>query len=187
MKTKTFFITVVFSFLFWGSVTVHGDTLTVTPNLDQYPYVVLLTEVYDDQGNPRTTLSQNDFSLAEAGSVDGELQPIEIDCFTSSFTVSGIAFSLVCDVSASMNSILDETKAAINSFIELCNGNDKGALVTFSSGGTETIVMSLDIVDQDTDQNGVRDMIDSVNTTMPRRCRICLQFTAISMRILPVI
>ena len=154
------FVTTALLLFPWNAA---GNTLTVTPYTDQFPYVVLLTEIYDPNGNPIVSSSRDDFSIYEIDVANGVQHAIEIDCFTSSFTVSGITFSLVFDVSSSMESTLAEAKAAVNNFIQLCNSNDMGSLVTFSTGGTEKIVMPLATVVKDEDRNQVRDLADAVN------------------------
>ena len=59
---------------------------------------------------------------------------------------------------------LVDVKKAVTDFINNAHPNDKGALISFSTGGTEQIVSSLNWVHSDTNTNGIPVIIDTVNT-----------------------
>ncbi len=144
-----------------------GDTVIVNPLASRFPDIFLYTTVLDSNGDPVMGLTEKDFSVKEQ-SIDetsAVTQTIKRFIPSGENDSSRIFFSLVFDLSGSMSgSRLAEAQAAANSFINNIKENDRGSLVTFSSGGTERIVMPSDGVTIDSDVNGTYDIIDAVNS-----------------------
>lgn len=142
-----------------------GDTVTVNPLATRFPDIVLYTTVLDANGDPISGLTQGNFTVTEQSSNESSAVTETITSFAESGTgESKISFSLVFDLSGSMaGSRLDDAKVAANSFINNASSNDRGALVIFSSGGTERIVMPSNWIGTDADNNGSYDIIDAIN------------------------
>ncbi|MFH1156603.1 MAG: OmpW family outer membrane protein [Pseudomonadota bacterium] len=132
-----------------------------------FPHIVLYSYFYDQNGNPISGLSANDISIDETSSMAGPLSAETVACFLEkpgTDIQSGITFSLVVDMSASMIGIpFDKAKQAAVQLLNDCSIHDRVSLVSFSTGGLEAIQSPVDWVGSDGDGNGTYDIIDAVN------------------------
>ncbi len=143
-----------------------AGNIIVNPLASDFPNIILYTTVLDDSGNPIEGLTQNDFSVTEQSGNEASPTTEAITSFTETGAAgsSAISFVLVFDVSGSMDgSRLSDAKDAANQFVSNANPNDRGALVIFSSGGSERIVMASDWVATDSNNNNVYDITEAIN------------------------
>lgn len=146
------------------NIQLDSYSIETTPVTYQFPYILLSTSVFDNENKPVTDLTEKDFLIQERVGGNSEFNTVPIACFSNSVTTNGISFALVVDISASMEGKkLADVKNAVADFIHNAHPNDKGALVSFSTGGTEKIVSSLNWVHSDINTNGIPDITDAVS------------------------
>lgn len=160
--------------LIQGSTT--GDTglasaIHINTVSDLFPNIVVYVSVFDDQYNPVTGLTRDDFGLVEQSDAESEPVAEPVICFlekTDTETLTGISFSLAFDLSDSMKGDrLDQARAAAIQFVSGCSELDRGSLISFSSGGMEAIESPVDWVSTDADTNGSSDLSDAITNLTP--------------------
>lgn len=166
----------------------QGGTVTVTPLAGDFPHIVLLTTVRDGNGNPVTGLTRDDFVITEQSATEGSPVTEEITCFvefqTGGGMGGGIRFSLVFDLSESMRGDrLADAKTAATNFLQNCAEDDRGSLVSFSTGGLERIEREMNWITTDADQNGSYDIVDAVNALEQPQLGLTAVYDGIAMGI----
>ncbi|MBF0226846.1 MAG: VWA domain-containing protein [Desulfobacterales bacterium] len=142
-----------------------GNTVIINPFAINFPKIFLYTTVLDSIGNPITGLTINDFFIQEQSTTETSPTVETITSFFESTTEASISFCLVFDVSGSMSGQqLADAKTAAMNFMLKAKTTDRCALVSFSGGGTETIVVPVNWVNTDNDHNGTYDIIDGINS-----------------------
>lgn len=140
-------------------------SITVNPLATSFPNIIINVTVLDNSGNSVTGLTQGDFSITEKSTSESSATAETITSFSESASSgSGISFSLVFDVSGSMDGArLDDAKTAAINFLNNCGSIDRASLVKFSSSSDVKIVQMSDWVNTDVDSNGTPDIIDAIN------------------------
>lgn len=156
-----------------STVTIQSDyTVTVSPNASDFPNILLTVSVRDMDGYSVGGLTANDFRVFEQSTTESARVIQELTCFLETVSDdSGNAFAIAVDVSASISDDkLKETKTLIGEFIANSLETDQMSLISFSNGGTESIVLPLNDVNSDSDSDGTVDMVEAANglTTLDR-------------------
>jgi VWFA-related protein len=131
-----------------------------------FPDIVLNVTVRDSEGNPVTGLTAGDFTVTEQSESEAEPVVETPTCFEETQSESAIAFSLVFDVSQSMEleNRLPDAKAAAIDFLDTTLPEDRGALVSFSGCDQTEIVLPLTGVGTDTDSDGTTDFAEAIRS-----------------------
>ncbi len=131
---------------------------------DDFPDIVLHVTVSDSTGNPVSGLTKNDFVLTEQSQTETASKSQVITCFEEGGESTKISFSLVFDISGSMenqNRLPDAKTAAVN-FLKNTQPGDRASLVTFSGCNQGGIVIPAAEVDSDSNNNNIPDIIEAI-------------------------
>ncbi|MFW6332688.1 MAG: VWA domain-containing protein [Thermodesulfobacteriota bacterium] len=143
-----------------------SENVNVSVVSQDFPNIVLNVTVRDDEGNPVTDLTIDDFTVTEQAGPEPAPVDETLTCFEETRPEGDIAFSLVFDVSDSMglqNRLPDAKDAAID-FLNTTLPGDRGALVSFSGCNQTEIVLPLTGVREDTDGNGTSDFVEAIQS-----------------------
>lgn len=142
-----------------------NDSIAINIVSDQFPKISVYATAIKG-GQYATGLTRNDFLLSEQSTLESSPAIEYITDFTEqtgSGTGSGITFCLVFDISGSMcGSRLANAKLAATDFMNNCQSNDRGSLVSFDD--VANIVKSVNWVNSDANRNGIYDIIESINS-----------------------
>lgn len=133
---------------------------------DQFPDIILYATIIDKDGNYVTGLTDDDIEIIEKSDKEGEGVKETITCFEEiAENGSGISFSLVFDVSKTMNTDnrLTDAKAAAIDFLNSTKQADRASLVTFSGCNQDSIVVEAKAVNTDSDSDGEPDINKAIN------------------------
>jgi VWFA-related protein len=143
-----------------------SENVNVSVVSQDFPNIVLNVTVRDDEGNPVTGLTADDFTVTEQAGPEPAPVDETLTCFEETRPEGDIAFSLVFDVSDSMglqNRLPDAKDAAID-FLNTTLPGDQGALVSFSGCNQTEMVLPLTGVREDTDGNGATDFVEAIQS-----------------------
>ncbi|MGE0082792.1 MAG: PKD domain-containing protein [Desulfococcaceae bacterium] len=131
---------------------------------DEFPDIVLHVTVSDSSGNPVSGLTAADFAVSEQSETDTVSTSQILTCFEEGDEGTKISFSLVFDISGSMEreNRLPDAKTAAVGFLNNAQPGDRASLVTFSGCDQGGIVIPVTEVAKDSNQNGVTDIAEAV-------------------------
>ncbi len=141
-----------------------ANSVGVEPDAGEFPEVVLHVTVIGPDGNPVQGLTADDFTVTEQSTDEAAATTQTLTCFEEmTGGGDGIDVSLVLDLSNSMGGMkLEDAKAAAAEFVRSALPDDRAALVTFSSQGTEEVVLPLQPLQTDADNSGEMDILEAI-------------------------
>ena len=142
-----------------------GGTVTVNAVSEQFPNIGMFVTVLDSSGNPVTGLTASDFAASEQSDKETSATAQTLTCFEEVSGGNGISFSLIFDLSTSMdneNRLTDSKNAAIE-FLSTAQNNDRASLVTFSGCDEGGIIVPVNNVRNDADGDGTPDINTAIS------------------------
>ena len=147
-----------------SSAKAMGDSVNVSINAGDFPKIVMTVTIQTESGQPVRNLTLEDFLVREQSDLEASPTVEMVESVTESVEGSGISLGLLFDISGSMIQQIDQARQTALCLIDNMRDTDRVMLMTFSGAGSAAVIMPPGPVSQDSDNNGIYDIIEKIES-----------------------